>query len=183
MRVQEKAQFLGPLRILLVGPRVRTSDPRSLSAIARLPVKPERLIRLPYAREQRVPLAMTLCVLGSTARKRLCRHPQLTNVRDVELLPAVRCATPTIAAELKHEQALDAMSNSVVMRLGEPGSSGLVDEFDKALVGDGAQQIGLQRWTEPSHGTPTRDAISGIPDRPTGRVGHWKDLSVGVRRF
>lgn len=90
---------------------------------------------------------MVLCALGSRARERVFRHPQLTNLSDVELLPAVGCAALTIAAELKHEQALDAMSDPIVVRLGQPGSPGLVDEFHQALVSDGAQQIGVQRGT------------------------------------
>jgi hypothetical protein len=61
---------------------------------------------------------MLLCAFGSRARERTFRDPQLANVRDVELLPAVGCAAPTVAAELKHEQALDTMSDPIVVRLG-----------------------------------------------------------------
>ena len=61
---------------------------------------------------------MVLLALGSRAREHVFRHSQLANLRDFEFLPALGCAALTIAAELKHEQSLDAMSDSIVVRLG-----------------------------------------------------------------
>ena len=126
---------------------------------------------------------MVLCALGSRARERVFRHPQLANLRDVELLPPVGCAALTVAAELKAQQPLDAMPDPIVVRLGQPGSSGPVDEFHEALVSDGAQEIGVQRGTQPSQGTSTRNRHLRVPctAQEAQLLGPLQDLLVGAR--
>jgi len=47
----------------------------------------------------------------------------------------------TLAANLKPEQALDAMPDAVVMRLDDSGASCLVGELDESLIGDRAHEI------------------------------------------
>jgi hypothetical protein len=44
----------------------------------------------------------------------------------VELFQSMRCAAPTLAADLKTEQALDVTSNTEVVRLDDSGASGSV---------------------------------------------------------
>jgi len=60
---------------------------------------------------------------------------------DVELSPSMRCAALTLTANLKTEQALDATSNPIVVRLDDSGASGLVDELDEILAADCVHEI------------------------------------------
>jgi hypothetical protein len=69
------------------------------------------------------------------------QHPQLMHLLDLELLPSVRRAALTVAADLKAEQGLYATSDPIVVRLDDSGASGFVDEFDETLVNDRAHEI------------------------------------------
>src|SRR5206468_6635380 len=60
------------------------------------------------AREQRVPRPMTLHAVGSRAGELTLQHAQLPDLRNVELLPAMRCTALALTADLKTEQTLDA---------------------------------------------------------------------------
>ncbi len=59
---------------------------------------------------------------------------------DVELSPSMRRAALTLTANLKTEQALDATSNPIVVRLNS-GASCLVDELDEMLAADCVHEI------------------------------------------
>jgi hypothetical protein len=91
------------------------------------------MLRSPDAREEHVPVTMVLRRISSRATKCPIKHSQLIDVRDHELLPAVRRAAVARSADLIHEQALDASADAIVVRLGDPGSARLVDEFDQML--------------------------------------------------
>jgi hypothetical protein len=60
---------------------------------------------------------------------------------DVELVPSMRCATLTVTAKLKTEQALNITSSPVVVRLDDSGASGVGDELDEILVADSVHEI------------------------------------------
>lgn len=53
----------------------------------------------------------------------------------------MRRTAVTLAADLKTEQALEATSDPVVVRLDDSGASGFVDELDETLVTDRAYEI------------------------------------------
>ncbi len=80
---------------------------------------------------------MVLRPIGSCASEPAFQHAQLVDPIDIELLPSMRRTALTPAADLKTEQALDATSHPVVVRLDGSGASGFVDELDETLVGDG----------------------------------------------
>lgn len=65
----------------------------------------------------------------------------MADLIDVELSPSMRCAALTLTASLKTEQALDATSNPIVVRLDDSGASGLVDELDEMLAADCVHEI------------------------------------------
>ena len=65
----------------------------------------------------------------------------MANKIDVELSPSMRCAALTLTASLKTEQALDATSDPIVVRLDDSGASGLVDELDEMLAADCVHEI------------------------------------------
>ena len=53
----------------------------------------------------------------------------------------MRCAALTVTAILKTEEALDATSNPIVVRLDDSGASGLVDELDEMLAADCVHEL------------------------------------------
>jgi hypothetical protein len=65
----------------------------------------------------------------------------MADLIDVELFPSMRCAAPTLTADLKTEQALDVTSNPVVVRFDDSGASGFVDELDETLITDRTHEI------------------------------------------
>jgi hypothetical protein len=84
---------------------------------------------------------MVLRAIGPCANEPTFQHAQLADLIDVELLPAMRRTAVTLAADLKTEQALEATSDPVVVRLDDSGASGFVDELDETLVTDRAHEI------------------------------------------
>src|SRR2546428_2934492 len=81
-----------------------------------------------HPREQRVPRAVVLRIVGPRASEPAFQHVQLTHLVDLELLPSMRGTALTLAADLKTEHALDAMPDAVVMTFDDSGSSDLVDK-------------------------------------------------------
>jgi len=73
---------------------------------------------------------MTLLRVSARASESLIQQAQLLELVDLELFPRAGRATDAVAAALKHEQALDAVADPVVVRLGDAGLSDSVDEFD-----------------------------------------------------
>lgn len=65
----------------------------------------------------------------------------MADLADVELFPSIRCATVTLAADLKTEEALDATSNPVVVRLDDSCASGFVDELDEIFAADCVHEL------------------------------------------
>ena len=77
---------------------------------------------------------MVLRGVGAGTSEPTLENAEMAHQLDVELLPSVRSTALTLAADLKPEQGLDAMSNAVVMRFDNSRASGLVDELDEMLV-------------------------------------------------
>jgi hypothetical protein len=90
---------------------------------------------------------MVLRAVGSRASEPTFQHAQMTHLVDIERLPSVRQTALTLAADLKAEHALDAMSDAVVMRLDDSGSPNPVDELDETLVNNCAYEIGVHYFT------------------------------------
>jgi hypothetical protein len=88
---------------------------------------------------------MVLRAVGPRTREPTFQHAQLTHLVDVELLPSMRRAAVTLAADLKTKQTLDAMSDPVVVRLGDSGASDFVNELDETFVGNRAHEIVIHR--------------------------------------
>ena len=84
---------------------------------------------------------MVLRAIGPRAGKPAVQHAQLADLSDVELLPSMRRTALALAADLKTEQTLDAMSDAIVVRLDGSGPPGSVDELDETLVNDRANEI------------------------------------------
>ena len=63
------------------------------------------------------------------------------DIVDRESLPAVRRVAAALSTDLIREQALDTFADAIVVRLGDPRSSGLVDEFDQMLPADRLHEI------------------------------------------
>jgi hypothetical protein len=105
------------------------------------------------AREEHVPAAMLLRRISSRATKSTVKHPQLKNVRDGEFLPAARRMAAALSADLIREQMFRAVTDAIVVRLGDPGPSRLVDKFDQMLPTDRAHKIMIHTCdaTRPPH--------------------------------
>jgi hypothetical protein len=88
-----------------------------------------------------------LRAVGSCAGEPTIEHAQVMYLLDLELLPSVRRTAPTLAADLKTEQALDAASDPIVVRLDDSGASSFVHEFDEALVSNRAHEIVIHCFT------------------------------------
>src|SRR6266508_2130490 len=99
------------------------------------------MLRLLDTREEQVPVTMVLRRFSSRATKCAVKHPQLMDVVDRESLPAVRRVAAALSADLIREQALDTVADAIVVRLGDPRSSRLVDEFDQMLPADRPDEI------------------------------------------
>ena len=99
------------------------------------------MLRLLDTREEQVPVTMVLRRFSSRATKFAVKHLQLMDVVDRESLPAVRRAAAALSADLIREQALDTFADAIVVRLGDPRSSGLVDELDQMLPADRLHEI------------------------------------------
>jgi hypothetical protein len=84
---------------------------------------------------------MVLRTVGPRAGKSTFQHTQLTDLLQVELLPSMRRAAVTVAADLKAEQILSSTSHAVVVRLDDAGPPDFVDEFEESLVLDRADEI------------------------------------------
>ena len=84
---------------------------------------------------------MTLRRIGSGAGKFALKHVQLMDVGDRELLPAARRTAAALSADLIREQTLDVLADTVVVRLGDPEPSRLIDEFDQMLPADRTHEI------------------------------------------
>jgi hypothetical protein len=100
-----------------------------------------------HAREQRVPRAMVLCAVGPCPSKPASQDAKLADLIDVELLPSMCRAAVTFPVELKAEQRFDTTPNTVVMRLDDPSASAFVDELDKPLVTDRADEVVVHGFT------------------------------------
>ena len=84
---------------------------------------------------------MVLRRVSAGAGESPIQHPQLLNAVDVEAFPSVRCPAAAVAADLKDEQALDALASAVVVRLGDAGLADSVHELNEAFLFDRANQI------------------------------------------
>ena len=62
----------------------------------------------------------------------------------------MRCAAVTLATGLETEQALDATSNAVVLRLDDSGPSGLIDELDEMLAVNCAHELVIHAIHRPA---------------------------------
>jgi hypothetical protein len=99
------------------------------------------MLRLHHTSEEQIPVTMLLRRISSRAAKRAIEDPQLMDVDDHEIFPAVRRAAAALSANLIREQAFDAVADAIVVRLGDPGSSRLVDEFDQMLAVDRSNKV------------------------------------------
>ncbi len=86
---------------------------------------------------------MVLRTIGPSAGEPALKHAQTADLIDVEMFPSVRRTASTLAADLKPEQALDAMSDAVVVRLDDTGTPALVDKLDETLVNDRAYEVSI----------------------------------------
>lgn len=84
---------------------------------------------------------MALRAVGPCAGEPSLQDVQLMHLVDLELLPSMRRAASTLAADLKAEEELDAMLDAVIVRLDGPGSSDSVDELNETFVDDRADEI------------------------------------------
>ena len=88
---------------------------------------------------------MVLRAIGPRTREPTFQYAQLTHLGDVKLLPSMRRAALTLAADLKTKQTLDAMSDPVVVRLSDSSVSAFVNELDETFVGNRAHEIVIHR--------------------------------------
>jgi hypothetical protein len=84
---------------------------------------------------------MMLRTVGARTSEPTFKHAQVTDLLDVEMFPAMRRAALTLAGHLKAEQHLGATADSIVVRLDDSGSSGLIHELDETLVIDRTHEI------------------------------------------
>jgi hypothetical protein len=90
---------------------------------------------------------MMLGAIHPCAGEPTFQHAQLVDLSDIKLLPSVGRTALALAADLKTEQGLDAMPDSVVVRLHDSGPSSLVDKLDETLVNDRAHEIVIHYFT------------------------------------
>jgi hypothetical protein len=86
---------------------------------------------------------MVLHAISSCAGESPFQEAQLTDVPELELLPPARRTASTVAADLKSEQALDAVPDPIVMRLDDSTTTGLVHELDETSVNNRAHELGV----------------------------------------
>ena len=77
---------------------------------------------------------MVLRAIGQSTSEPTLENAEMAELIDVELLPSVRCTASTLATDLKPEQALDAVSDAVVVWLDDAATPALVDKLDETLV-------------------------------------------------
>jgi hypothetical protein len=109
---------------------------------------------------------MMLRRIGPCTSEPTLQDAQVADLIEVELFPSMRCAAVTLAADLKTEQALDATSNAVVVRLDDSGASGCVDELDEMLAANCAHELVIHGFTAERHLREASGALrrSGVGD-------------------
>jgi hypothetical protein len=103
---------------------------------------------------------MVLSAIGTSAGEPTVQNAQMTHSVDVELLPSMRRTTFTVTADLKAEQRVDAVSNTVVVRLDYPGSADFVNELDETLAVNRADELVIHR------------------DPPTNKLSHLSNSAI-----
>ena len=89
---------------------------------------------------------MVLRRVSARAGETTVQHAQLLNADDVEAFPAARRPAAALAANLEGEQALDAVADTVVVRLGDAELSDSAHELDEAFLFDRANQIVIHAY-------------------------------------